>query len=84
MSQTAPQVITVTAKDGENDICAKLPCNIGTDYTFKRKIVWFNAIGFLVLHLAALYGFYLGFYCKLATVYWCKYKLKLVKKISIT
>ncbi|XP_050534263.1 acyl-CoA Delta-9 desaturase-like [Daktulosphaira vitifoliae] len=25
---------------------------------YKRKIVWFNAIGFLILHLGALYGFY--------------------------
>ncbi|XP_060526543.1 acyl-CoA Delta-9 desaturase-like isoform X2 [Cylas formicarius] len=36
-----------------------LPSEIGTDYTFKREIVWKNAVGFLMLHLAALYGFYL-------------------------
>lgn len=26
---------------------------------YKRKIVWFNAIGFLILHTAALYGSFL-------------------------
>ncbi|KAJ8985371.1 hypothetical protein NQ317_008405 [Molorchus minor] len=48
----------------------KLPSDIGTDYSFKRKIVWKNAIGFLILHLAALYGQYLCFYCHKATVLW--------------
>lgn len=33
-----------------------LPSEIGTDFNFKRKIVWQNAIGFLVLHLCALVG----------------------------
>lgn len=28
-------------------------------YVYKRQIVWFNALGFLVLHLGAVYGFYL-------------------------
>lgn len=28
-------------------------------YVYKRKIVWFNAIGFLILHLTAVYGLYL-------------------------
>lgn len=36
-----------------------LPSDIGTDYDFKRQIVWSNAIGFLVLHLCCLYGCYL-------------------------
>uniref|UniRef100_A0A1B6FRL5 Fatty acid desaturase domain-containing protein n=1 Tax=Cuerna arida TaxID=1464854 RepID=A0A1B6FRL5_9HEMI len=27
---------------------------------FRRKIVWFNALGFLALHIAAVYGLYLG------------------------
>ncbi|GLV32015.1 Desaturase 1 [Carabus blaptoides fortunei] len=38
----------------------KLPTEIGTDYTYKRQIVWFNAIGFLVLHLIGAYGLILG------------------------
>lgn len=33
-----------------------LPSEIGTDFSFKRKVVWPNAIGFLVLHLCALFG----------------------------
>lgn len=46
---------------------------IGTDYNFKRKIVWFNTIGFLFLHLAYLYGVYLCFYAHSYTIIWCKY-----------
>lgn len=40
----------------------KLPQDIGTDYTFKRRIVWKNVLGFIVLHLAALYGLYLALF----------------------
>lgn len=40
----------------------KLPNEIGTDYTFKRKLVWFNIIGFITLHLTALYGLFLGLF----------------------
>ncbi|XP_034256286.1 stearoyl-CoA desaturase 5-like isoform X2 [Thrips palmi] len=29
---------------------------------YQRKIVWFNAIGFLILHLGTLYGIYLGMF----------------------
>ncbi|XP_028026222.1 acyl-CoA desaturase-like [Bombyx mandarina] len=29
---------------------------IGTDYSYKHQIVWKNAIGFLILHLLALWG----------------------------
>ncbi|RZC32857.1 acyl-CoA desaturase 1 [Asbolus verrucosus] len=49
---------------------ALLPQEIGTDYTFKRKIVWFNAIGFLLLHLMALYGVYRLIHCDPLTVIW--------------
>lgn len=37
-----------------------LPSQIGTDFSFKRKIVWTNAFGFLLLHLCALIGIFLG------------------------
>lgn len=40
----------------------KLPQDIGTDYTFKRQIVWKNVLGFIVLHLAAIYGLYLSLF----------------------
>lgn len=43
---------------------------IGTDPNFKRKIVWFNTLGFLALHLAAVIGVPFGFYCKFYTVAW--------------
>ncbi|XP_044728784.1 (11Z)-hexadec-11-enoyl-CoA conjugase-like [Chrysoperla carnea] len=48
-------------KSAPKDYSKMLPAEIGTDWSFKREIVWFNAIGFLILHLAAIYGFYLGF-----------------------
>lgn len=34
---------------------------IGTDYSYKHTIVWKNAIGFLILHLFALWGVILMF-----------------------
>lgn len=46
--------------DTEIDYSTMLPAEIGTDYNYKRRIVWFNVIGFAILHLAALYGVYLG------------------------
>ncbi|KAJ3627590.1 hypothetical protein MTP99_014956 [Tenebrio molitor] len=49
---------------------ALLPQEIGTDYTFKRKIVWFNAIGFLFLHFLALYGVYRLVHCHFLTAFW--------------
>lgn len=33
-----------------------LPSQIGTDFSYKREVVWPNAIGFLLLHLCALFG----------------------------
>lgn len=33
-----------------------LPSEIGTDFSYKREVVWPNAIGFLVLHMCALFG----------------------------
>lgn len=33
-----------------------LPSEIGTDFSYKRQVVWPNAIGFLVLHICALVG----------------------------
>lgn len=44
----------------------------GTDFSFNRKIVWKNAIGFLFLHLAALYGLYLCFFAHWLTIVWSK------------
>lgn len=46
---------------------------LGTDFSFKREIVWKNAIGFLALHLLAVYGLYLCFFAKAATIWWSKY-----------
>lgn len=41
---------------------------------YKRQIVWFNAIGFLILHLAAAYSLYLSFTkAKFLTNVWSKF-----------
>lgn len=63
--QTAMAPVRVQTKDeriqekkNNKDYLGLLPAEIGTDWNFKRKIVWKNAIGFLALHLAALYGFW--------------------------
>ncbi|KOB70664.1 Acyl-CoA delta-14 desaturase, partial [Operophtera brumata] len=46
--------------------------NIGTDYTYKHEVVWKNAIGFLILHIFAIWGFYLGLSgrLRLVTIAW--------------
>lgn len=41
------------------DVGAKTPIlasEIGTDFAFKRKVVWKNALGFLILHTLAVVG----------------------------
>lgn len=43
---------------------------IGTDPNFKRKIVWFNTLGFAVLHLAALIGVPFLYFCNFYTLVW--------------
>lgn len=45
--------------DSHHSHSVQLANEIGTDFNFKREIVWFNAIGFLILHLAGIYGLYL-------------------------
>lgn len=46
--------------------------NIGTDWSFKRKIVWFNAIGFLLLLSIGVVGVAMAGlgYCKWQTTAW--------------
>lgn len=39
-----------------------LPSQIGTDFNFKREVVWSNAIGFAALHLCAVIGVILGLF----------------------
>lgn len=48
-------------------------------FQFKTKIVWFNLLGFLAMHLLGVYGIYLAiikFFTnfEIATVLWSKYK----------
>ncbi|KAL3278759.1 hypothetical protein HHI36_016286 [Cryptolaemus montrouzieri] len=59
---TVQQLIKMPAEVDENNPKKFVfPCDIGTDYTFKRDIVWKNVFGFIVLHLGAFYGLYLAF-----------------------
>lgn len=73
-------VITEDSKRTDNnknnvysvDTYLKLPKEIGTDYSFKREIVWFNAIGFFMLHLAGLIGIGIVPFVHPFTVIWSK------------
>lgn len=58
-----------------------LPSQIGTDFNYKRQIVWPNAIGFLILHLCALVGIIqtVLFIPSLKTTLYCKCGRKLCK-----
>ncbi|XP_050294239.1 acyl-CoA Delta-9 desaturase-like isoform X2 [Anthonomus grandis grandis] len=82
-SQTEPQSAQIKEEEKEHlaeskevspkeiDYLGKLPAEVGTDYTFKRDIVWFNAIGFLILHVAAVYGLWvMVFHCYWKTDIW--------------
>lgn len=40
-----------------------LPSEIGTDFNYKRQVVWFNAIGFLILHICCVIGVLLAVFC---------------------
>lgn len=35
--------------------------HIGTDYSYRHEIVWKNAIGFLILHILAVWGLFIFF-----------------------
>ncbi|GJQ69109.1 hypothetical protein Trydic_g6273 [Trypoxylus dichotomus] len=52
------------------DTHLKLPSDIGTDYNFKRKWVWPNLIGFILLHILGFYGIYMMFYSHFHTTFW--------------
>lgn len=52
-----------------------LPRDIGTDVEFKRKIVWINVVGFVLLHLAGLYGLWLCFSAKVWTNIYSKFRV---------
>ncbi|XP_031334185.1 acyl-CoA desaturase-like isoform X2 [Photinus pyralis] len=77
------RVISKGDKCSNYDTHLKLPSQIGTDYGFKRKIVWFNALGFVALHLAALYGYYLCLHARFFTVVWML-ALVLVSGLGVT
>lgn len=52
-----------------------LPSDIGTDFNFKREIVWKNVVGFALLHICGWIGLHLAFwwYCDWRTTVYSKY-----------
>lgn len=60
LRQRSPTELKLTeANVDEHSIT--LNSEIGTDFNFKREIVWFNAIGLTLMHILAVYAFYLLF-----------------------
>ncbi|XP_035441200.2 acyl-CoA Delta-9 desaturase-like [Spodoptera frugiperda] len=61
-------------KDGNvnKEETMEIPKVIGTDYSYKHTIVWKNAIGFLIMHILALWGVGLLFagYMKWQSLVW--------------
>lgn len=75
----APASNISSEKKNENNNTTKsesiaIPKVIGTDYSYKHTIVWKNAIGFLIMHIFALWGVGLLFmgYVKWQTFLWSK------------
>lgn len=59
LDQTTDQLNHNETLEKLKEVGAKTPIlasEIGTDFAFKRKIVWKNAIGFLILHILAAIG----------------------------
>lgn len=59
LEQTTEQLNHSDALKKLKEVGAKTPIlasEIGTDFAFKRKVVYKNALGFLILHLLALVG----------------------------
>ncbi|GBP15048.1 Acyl-CoA desaturase 3 [Eumeta japonica] len=52
----AADILNKMDANGKTEVTNVLPKDIGTDYSFKRQIVWKNAIGFLIFHLMGLWG----------------------------
>lgn len=77
MTQANSDTLIVSKEKPQRDNFPKLPQEIGTDYTFKREIVWKNVLGFIILHLAACYGLYLAvFKAHALTLFYGKILLK--------
>ncbi|KAF9410523.1 hypothetical protein HW555_010420, partial [Spodoptera exigua] len=59
-------------ENGNKEETMEIPKVIGTDYSYKHTIVWKNAIGFLVMHILALWGVGLLFagYMTWKTIVW--------------
>ncbi|XP_049692880.2 acyl-CoA Delta-9 desaturase [Helicoverpa armigera] len=55
MTETVHKLESFLSKDNQQQgvILAK---NIGTDYSYKHTVVWQNVIGFVILHVLALWG----------------------------
>jgi hypothetical protein len=74
--------LEMLAKNDNNDDAAIAPEK--KPYVYKRQIVWFNLLGFLVIHLGAVYGLYLFLTSSMVlTMLWSKCALfKLYMKFN--
>lgn len=53
-------------------------------YVHRMRIVWFNAVGFLLLHVFAVYGFYLFLTSSMIyTVLWSKHRVFVIARIRL-
>lgn len=59
-------------KNSVGMVYSQLKREIGTDKNFKRKIVWTNVFGLVLLHLAAIYGLWLCLWAKFLTIIYGK------------
>lgn len=83
LKQTAESLLDDEELSKLKEIGAKtpiLPSQIGTDFNFKREIVWKNALGFLALHICAVIGLGIALlgYARLYTVLYCEYIIVLI------
>ncbi|KAJ1522181.1 hypothetical protein ONE63_002491 [Megalurothrips usitatus] len=67
--RAAPAKQAAPAEPGTDSTMLRPDAKPGPEY--KTEIVWFNTIGFLILHLLTLYGIYLGmFHASVLTDIW--------------
>lgn len=75
--------LKVSSEDSPKDMEGKKEINemfvnkdlIGTDLTYTHEIVWKNVIGFFIMNVLAVYGFFLliNGACTTGSVLWSKY-----------
>ena len=65
----------ILATHAPAELALNNPANIKKPEEVHLPIVWRNVAIFAFLHIGALYGIYLCFYAKFATLVFCKYPI---------